>query len=260
MTAEGNGHAAASGGGGTPTELPSFLDILGVDMHQELFGVSLHDWLPVIMSVLVGGVLVAVSLWGTRRMEKIPSGPQALLEIIIEWLDDFFSGIIGKASSTYLPFLGSLFLYIILMNLWGLIPMMHSPTSKLNTTLALAIVVFVTTHFEGIRVKGPWGYLKHFLEPYFLAPIMFPVHIVGELARPASLALRLFGNLTGEDVAIASLVFLTPFILGIIPIPIHLIMVVLALLFSTVQAIVFTLLSSIYIGQAVGALEAESHD
>jgi len=93
-----------------------------------------------------------------------------------------------------------------------------------------------------------------------LAPLMLPIHLIGELARPVSLSLRLFGNLTGEDIAISSLVFLTPLILGFIPIPFHVVMMLLALLFSTVQAVVFTLLASIYIGSAIGALEGGEHE
>ncbi len=92
-----------------------------------------------------------------------------------------------------------------------------------------------------------------------LAPLMLPIHLISELAKPVSLSLRLFGNLTGEDIAIVSLVVLSPLILGVIPIPFQVVMMILALLFSTVQAVVFTLLSSIYIGSAIGALEGEEH-
>ncbi|MCX5895241.1 MAG: F0F1 ATP synthase subunit A [Proteobacteria bacterium] len=257
MTEEAASHAASAES--SATELPSFLDFFGLNKHGEFLGIGYHDWVPILMSWLVAVVLVIVTLWATRKMEKIPRGAQAFMEIIVEGLDNFFTGIIGPAAARYLPLLGSLFLYILLMNLWGLIPLMHSPTNKLNTTLALATVVFVTTHYEGVRAKGLWGYFRHFLEPLMLAPLMFPIHIIGELARPLSLSLRLFGNLTGEDVAIVSLVVLSPLILGIIPIPFQVVMMILALLFSTVQAVVFTLLSSIYIGSAIGALEGEEH-
>jgi len=253
------GHAAAAAES-SATEFPSFFDLLGVDMHGEFLGIAMHDWVPIVMSWLVALVLVLITFLATRNMQKVPRGLQAFMEIVVEGLNNFFSGIIGPAASRYLPLLGSLFLYIILMNLWGLIPLMHSPTNKLNTTLALAIVVFFTTQYEGIRVKGAWKYFKHFMEPLGLCFLMLPIHLIGELARPVSLSLRLFGNLTGEDIAIVSLAVLSPLLLGFIPLPFQVVMMLLALLFSTVQAVVFTLLSSIYIASAIGALEGESSE
>ena len=243
-------------GGAQSLELPSFLDFTGLDLHHHYFGFTLHEWLPVIMSFLVGTVLVVFSLWATRRMEKIPSGSQAFLEIIVEGLYDFLKDMLGKNTARYLPLLGTLFLYILLMNLWGLVPLMHSPTNQVNTTLSLAIVVFVFYNYQGIKARG-WGYFKHFFEPFFLAPLMLPLHIIGEFVRPASLSIRLFGNLTGEDLTLALLVMLTPFIFGLIPVPIHLIMVFMALLFSTIQATIFTLLSAVYLSLATE--ENEEH-
>ncbi len=239
------------------TELPSFLEILGIDLHHRFLGLSWHDWVPVIMSLLVGIVLVLVSYVATRRLEKVPRGSQALLEVVVQGLENFLRGVMGSAAPKFLPFIGTIFLYVLIMNLWGLIPLMHSPTNKLNTTAALALVVFFNTHFQGAKKHGIIKYAKHFADPLWLAPLMVPIHIVGELARPLSLALRLFGNLTGEDIAIASLVSLVILIPVFIPIPVHLIMVVLAILFSTIQAIVFALLSAIYIAGATGAFEEE---
>ena len=232
-------------------ELPSFLDFIpGLDMHHQYFGFTPHEWLPVIMSTMVGLVLVGFALFATRKMEKIPTGCQAFLEIVVETLYDFLSDTLGKHAGRYLPLLGTFFLYIIMMNLWGLIPLLHSPTNTINTTLALALVTFVVYNFEGIRIKK-LGYFKHFFDPLFMAPIMFPLHVIGELVRPASLSIRLFGNLTGEDLTIALLVMLTPFVFGVIPVPIHLLMVLMALLFSTIQATIFTLLSAVYLSLAI---------
>jgi len=243
---------SAEAQGSQNLELPSFLDFIpGIDTHHPvLFGLSLHEWLPTIMSCLVGLVLVGFSLWATRRMEKIPRGWQAFAEIVVEGLYNFLSDSLGKYTAQYLPFLGTLFLYIILMNLWGLIPLMHSPTNRINTTLSMAIPVFVFYNYQGIKLKG-WGYFKHFFEPLFMAPIMFPLHVIGELVRPVSLSIRLFGNLTGEDLTLALLVMMTPFLFHVIPVPIHLVMVLMALLFSTIQAVIFTLLSTVYLSLAI---------
>jgi F-type H+-transporting ATPase subunit a len=246
-----------SEGGNFKTELPSFLEIMGIDLHRHLLGVSLHEWVPVIMSLLVGILLILLSYIGTRRLEKVPRGSQALLEVIVEGLENFLRSVMGPTAPKYLPFIGTIFIYILTMNLWGLIPLMHSPTNKLNTTAALALVVFFNTHIQGAKKHGIINYAKHFADPLWLAPLMVPIHIVGELARPLSLALRLFGNLTGEDIAIAALVSLVILIPLFVPVPVHLFMVVLAILFSTIQAIVFTLLSAIYIASATGALEEE---
>jgi F-type H+-transporting ATPase subunit a len=238
-------------------ELPSFIDFLGVDTHHQYFGFTLHEWLPIIMSLMVGTLLVVFSLWATRRMERIPRGSQAFLELVVEGLYNLLSSALKQQTARYLPFLGTLFIYILLMNLWGLIPLMHSPTNRINTTLALALIVFVYYNYEGIRLKG-LKYFKHFFEPVWLSPIMFPLHLIGECVRPVSLSVRLFGNLTGEDLTLALLIFLTPFILGMIPVPIHLLMVLMALLFSTIQATIFTLLSTIYLSLGLG-IEGEEH-
>ena len=227
-------------------------------MHRHFFGTSLHELLPVIMSLLVGIFLIGISLLATRNLQKFPHGLQSFMEIIIEWFEKFFGSILGPVAPRYVPFLGTLFLYILTMNLWGLIPLMHSPTNKLNTTIALAICVFFHIHITGVKKHGAWGYAKHFADPWWLAPLMVPIHIAGELARPLSLSLRLFGNLLGEDIAIAIMVGLTPFILKVVPLPIHSIMVFLAVLFSFIQAIVFVLLSAIYIGGAAGAFSGDS--
>lgn len=247
--AEAGAHAAESAE--PALELPSFLDFIpGLDMHHQYFGFTPHEWLPVIMAFMVGMLLVGFSMFATRKMEKIPTGCQAFLEIVVETLYNFLADTLGKHAGRYVPLLGTFFLYIIMMNFWGLIPGLHSPTNTINTTLALALVTFVVYNFEGIRIKK-LAYFKHFFDPLFMAPIMFPLHVIGELVRPASLSIRLFGNLTGEDLTIALLVMMTPFVFGIIPVPIHLLMVLMALLFSTIQATIFTLLSAVYLSLAI---------
>lgn len=240
-------------------ELPSFLHILGGEhphaflaQKDPVFGVSLEEWIPTIMSILVGVVLVCFSLWATRRMEKVPRGPQAFAEIVVEGLYNFLGEMLGPYTRRYVAFFGTLFLYILLMNLFGLIPLLHSPTNRINVTLSMALPVFVFYNFEGIRIKGV-KYFKHFIDPLFMAPLMLPIHLIGEFVRPVSLSVRLFGNLTGEDLTIAMLVMMTPFLFGFIPVPIHVLMVIMALLFSTIQATIFTLLSTIYLSEAIGA-------
>lgn len=248
MTAE---HETAQEASKTILELPSFLDAMGDFLHHDFLGISLHHWVPVFMSVIVASILAGVSCYATRNLEKIPRGMQAFLEMIFVGIQGFFGELLGSLSSVFLPFIGSLFLYILMMNLIGLIPLFHSPTSSPNTTVALAIIVFFVTHYVGISRNGALGYLKHFIgEPRWMAPLMFPIHIVGEIARPLSLSMRLFGNIMGEDTAIAILV---GFGVSFLFIPIQFPMLVLALLTSVIQAAVFAILSSVYIaGAAIG--------
>jgi len=235
--------------------LPTFLDFIGdkigLDMHSGVyFGIEAKYYVPLVMTFMVCCVLVGFALMATRRMEKIPRGSQAFVEVLVEAMYNFFHDMLGKHTSRYLPFFGTLFIFILVMNLWGLIPLMESPTHYMNTTLSMSIVVFVLYNFEGIRIKK-LGYFKHFFEPIFLAPLMFPLHLIGEMVRPASLAIRLYGNLTGESLTLGLLVFLTPWIFGSIPVPLHLFMVLLALLFSVIQAAIFTMLSTVYLSLAI---------
>jgi len=245
---------SAKSSGEMVLHLPTFLDFLaaklGLDMHHVYFGVELKYFVPLVMSFLVGCTLVGFSLLATRRMEKIPRGSQAFVEVVVEGMYNFLHDILGKHTARYLPFYGTLFFFILVMNLWGLIPLMESPTHYMNTTLSMAIVVFVLYNFEGIRIKK-LGYFKHFFEPLFLAPLMFPLHLIGEIVRPASLSIRLYGNLTGEGLTLAVLVFLTPWLFSHIPVPLHLFMVLLAILFSTIQATIFTMLSTVYLSLAI---------
>lgn len=243
------GHEAANKATETRLELPSFLDFLG-DLHHEVLGISLHHWVPVIMSLIVASILLAGAYYATRDLEKIPRGMQAFLEVVIEGMQGFFGDILGSAGSVFLPFIGSLFIYIYLMNIIGFIPLFHAPTSSPNTTIALAVIVFCVTHYVGITRNGIVGYLKHFVgEPVWMAPLLFPIHIIGELARPLSLSMRLFGNIMGEDTAIAILVGLG---VSLYFIPIQFPILVLGLLTTLIQAVVFSILSSVYIGGAIG--------
>ncbi len=226
------------------------MDLLGESLHHEFLGITLHHWVPVIMSSIVACILVATTYFATRDLKKFPTGLQAFLEIIIEGMQNFFGKIIGPKGFSFLPLIGSLFLYILLMNLIGLIPLFHSPTANPNTTIALAGVVFFATHYAGIRGNGFMGYIKHFMgEPKWLSPLFFPIHIVGELARPLSLSMRLFGNIMGEDTAIAIFVGLG---VSALYIPLQFPLLLLAILFSTIQATIFTILSSVYIAGALG--------
>lgn len=251
----------SGGGGELTTELPSFLDFVPIEAHSQFFGLTKHEWVPIIMSATIVIFLGMFSIIATRRLQKVPGRLQSLLEIIVEGLANFTKSQMGRAAAPFIPFVGTLFIYIFAMNMLGQIPLFHSPTSNFNTTIALTLIVFFVTHYQGVKNNGVTGYLKHMAgKPIWLAPLVFPLHLMQELlSRPLSLSMRLFGNIMGEDTIIAIFIGLSPFLLGLIPIPMHLPMVFLALLGSTIQAMIFSLLASFYIAGAIGIHEEEHH-
>jgi F-type H+-transporting ATPase subunit a len=206
------------------------------------------------MSLLVAAVVVGFSFLVTRRMTLVPKGRQNLVEMVVEALSGFLREMIGPEGPRYLPLIASLFLFILCSNLLGLIPGFASPTSNLNTTLALALVAFFSYHIMGLSAKG-LRYFKDFLGPvWWLSPLMLPLEVISHLARILSLSFRLFGNIKGEDIVIAILILLAGLVHYVVPW--HILMLPLAVFTSVVQALIFTMLTTLYIASAV---TEESH-
>ncbi len=254
-TAAGGEHAAPSG---SSQAFPNVLGLIAGANHGKPWADFLHHYEILGFSLLVALLLGLVAFLASRRPQLVPGGLQNLVETVVEGLADFISGILGpKHGPRFVPFLGTLFIYILAMNLFGLIPFMHSATANLNVTVALALTVFVYVQFIGFKELGPLGWLDHMLGSprdltgWLLAPIMLPIHLLGELAKPISLSCRLFGNIFGEDlllVAFASLgVAMLPFQQVPFGVPMQVVFYPLILLGSFLQAMVFTVLSSIYI-------------
>jgi len=197
-----------------------------------------YTWLA--MAILIGLSLVArVSLKKTA-----PTGIQNFFEVVVGGLENFIVDTMGPEGRHYLPLLGSLFLFILVCNLQGLVPGFDSPTANINTTLALALVAFTMTHYVGIKRHGI-GYIKHFLGPlWILAPLMFFIEVISHFARVLSLTFRLFGNMVAKHILLLVLFFLFPYFLQV---PI----LGLGLLVSFVQAGVFMLLTMLYIAGSV---------
>jgi F-type H+-transporting ATPase subunit a len=255
-----------TGGDEEPPELPSVIALLyhGAGAHgreRPAWLGFLYRFQDIVYALIVAGVIIALVRLGTRRMALIPGRLQNAVEFFIEAFRDFILSILGPAGEPYVPFLGSLFLYIWFMNLIGLVPLMKSPTSTLSTTSALAICVFLYVQWIGLRRLGPVRYFRHLAgDPqdaigWGMVPLLLPIHVIGELARPVSLSLRLFGNILGEDVLIGIFaglgVAVVAFLKLPVGIPFHLPFILLAMLMSTVQALVFTLLSTVYIMQVL---------
>jgi len=239
-----------------PPELPNIITVIYDQFGSTAVAQFLHHWENVFFSLLIALFLGITCHVASRKPKLVPRGLQNFLEMIVEGLSNFVCGILGEEGKKYVPFLGTLFIYILCMNLFGLVPGMKSPSSSINTTAALAITVFVYVQYTGIRKLGVIGYLDHFagrprdIIGIALVPLMFPLHIISELAKPLSLSVRLFGNILGEDVLIAVFVGLGVGIVAFmnlpLGVPIHFPFVFLAMLTSAVQALVFAALSTIY--------------
>lgn len=172
-------------------------------------------------------------------------GARALLETFGDLVYGFMEGPMGPvAARRFLPLIGTLFLFILFSNLLGLIPGFLPPTATLKTNLALALLVFVLTHVFGVIAHGP-KYIKHFMGPlWWLAPLMLPIEIVSHIARPVSLSIRLLGNIVADHKVAVIFFALVPFLL---PVP----FLLMGVLVAVVQALVFCLLSTIYISTAI---------
>ena len=219
---------------------------------------SLHilpEWIPEIVPVtwLVILILSLTAIIASRRLKmRAPGRFQAFLEFCVSSLDGFVRNIVGDEAKILTPIIGTTFIFILSLNLFGLIPGFKSPTANINTTVSLALLAFVLVQFYGIRRQGAWGYFKHFLgEPIWLCWLMFPIHVIGELARPLSLSIRLFGNIFGEDMVIVVLMAIATAVLGKFLIPLQFPMMLFAIFTSFVQALVFSMLVCIYIAVAI---------
>jgi len=189
-------------------------------------------------------ILVGLSFLATRRLELYPGKLQNLMEVVVGALDNLITETMGEHGRKYFPLIATIGLFILVSNLMGLIPGFESTTANLNTNLCMALTIFFLTHIIGFKTHGI-KYVKHFVGPSpWLAPLIIPIEIVSHLARPVSLTFRLFGNMAGGHIVLTVLVFLVPFL---VPMPI----MILKLLICFIQALVFVLLSMMYIAGAI---------
>lgn len=238
-------------------ELPNFITFLHHFFHDTSWGAFLHQWESIIFSILIATFISIVFYFGTRNKELIPSGFQNFLELCVDALRSMILEILGPQGEKFVPLLGTLFIYIFTMNLIGLVPFMKSPSSNLNITVGLAIFVFVLVQYLNIKNMGIKGFIYHLAGSpkdaigWMMVPLMLPIEIITQFSRPLTLAFRLFGNIFGEDTIIAAfsifgvtmLSFLGPYV----GFPLQVPFMFLGLLTGAMQALVFTLLSTIYI-------------
>jgi F-type H+-transporting ATPase subunit a len=256
-------------------EAPNIITLL----HQAFPESHLVDFLhhfevPFFSAIVICGLAI-VARMASAHPTIVPGKLQNAVEFLVDGLDQFVCGVMGPVGREFTPFIGTLFLYILSMNLIGIVPGMHSPTASINTTVALAVTVFCYVQYTGMRKLGLLGYLDHLagsprpkgIFGYIIAiciaiPFNFVLHTIGEIIKPLSLSVRLFGNIFGEDVLIGQMMLLgilaLSFIGSPVGIPLQLPFYLLAMLTSVIQAVVFSLLSVIYIFLMLPH-EAEGH-
>ncbi len=230
-------------------ELPNLVTFLAEKLEGTPLAHFLHIWENVIFSLIIVCIISLVAYLASRKSAMIPNRLQAFVEIVVGSLDDFVRGILGPRGSKYTPFIGTLFIYILSMNLFGLVPFMKSSTSSLSTTAALAACVFLYLQYTAVKEMGPLGYLDHLMGnprgviafSVFIPILLFVIHIITEFVRPFSLTLRLGSNILAEDKLLAvSAGF------GIGGVPLLLFSMFLMILSGLIQAVVFSLLSTVY--------------
>lgn len=217
--------------------------LFGLHIPHHLF----FTWLLMLCLLILG---LAIQ----PRLKMIPGKFQVVLEAAVGGIYDFFHDVLEDETRRFFPLIATLFIYILLSNIMSLVPLFDSPTNMLNTTLSMAILVFLYYNYVGIRKHGV-SYIKHFLGPIaWLAPLFFLVELISHFSRMLSLSFRLFGNIRGKDILLGVLFFLVVLSKGflfLVPLPIF----VLGLFVSLIQALIFALLTSMYLAGAV----AEEH-
>ncbi|MGA8276957.1 MAG: F0F1 ATP synthase subunit A [Rhodanobacteraceae bacterium] len=200
---------------------------------------------PVVTTWAIMFVLAVICRLVTRRLQAVPDGRQAVLEVIMSGITGQIQDVLRSDARPFLPLVGTLFIFLVVANLSGVLPGVEAPTSKIETPAALALIVFFSVHYFGIRARGFRGYLASFAEPKL---IMLPLNILSEVTRTFSLMVRLFGNVMSGEFIIALVIALAGLF---VPIP----LMVLEILVGVVQAYIFTVLATVFIGAAVGGIE-----
>lgn len=208
----------------------------------EQFGLQHNAFVlkNVFYSWLVMGIMIVLGFLATRSVAMVPGKAQNVFEALIDGVESFMVDVTGEEGRWFFPLAMTIFMYIFLCNLIGLVPTMFPPTADINTPLSCALVVFIFTHFLGIKYHGI-KYVKHFTGPiWWMIPIIMPIELIGHAARILSLTFRLFGNMSGHELVLGILFMLAGLYLAPLPI------MALGIFVALVQAFVFFLLSIMY--------------
>ena len=246
---------------------------------EKLFGVGPFEVTNSMVGAVLASLLLLAAAWYvTRRAQTVPGRLQSLIEMPVEYI----AGITAASTSRwrgYVALVIGLFLMILVANWLGLlpgvgtiglkgehegelVPFVRPAAADLNFTLALAFVTFVVFVWWAIRIHGPIGYLKELVgEPRYMAPLMFPIHLISEVSRLVSLSMRLFGNVFAGEVLLATMLALTTAVIFVLPLAFFVpaVFLGLELIFGAVQALVFALLTMTYITMAIAEHEGGGH-
>lgn len=222
-----------------------FLSAVGIGFDPSKDVIPSH----IVMAVIVTAVIIIFFKMTVKNLSLFPDRMQNALEMFYKFFQGLVDDMMGHEGRKFIPVLGTLALFIAISNLIGLLPEMGSPTANLNVTAGCAVFIFLYYHYHGVKKHGLWGYIKTFMGPaWWLAWLILPIEIVSHFSRPLSLAMRLFGNIFGEDLVIIIIASLVPFVA---PLPV----MGLAVFTSLLQAFIFIMLSTIYLAGAM----AEEH-
>ena len=211
-----------------------------------------QEWIIISHFVLVLGIVFLLARSATTKMQLVPSGAQNAMEAFIAGIIAMGADTMGeKNARRYLPLIGSFAIVIFISNMMGVIPGFEAPTSNINFTLSLALIVFVYYNYVGIKINGFINYFKHFMGPMpILAPLMFPIEIISHISRIISLSFRLFGSIRGDDMFLMVLLMLVPWLL---PLPGFFLLTA----FGFLQAFIFAILTYVYIAGSVMMAEED---
>lgn len=212
-----------------------------------------QEWLILSHYVLVIGIIFLIARAATKKLQLVPTGAQNVMETFVGGIITMGADTMGeKNARTYMPLIASLAIVIFVSNIMGVIPGFEAPTSNINFTLSLALIVFVYYNYLGIKKNGFINYFKHFMGPMpILAPLMFPIEIISHISRIISLSFRLFGSIRGDDMFLMVLLMLVPWL---VPLPGFFLLTA----FGFLQAFIFSILTYVYIAGSV-MMEHEEH-
>jgi F-type H+-transporting ATPase subunit a len=261
---------AAQAHTGAP-HIVNWVTLLAHSMGDTPTAEFLLKYEKIIYALIVASLISLFCVAVNRSVRVVPGKLQLVLEGIVMWLDDLVCGLVGPKGRESTPFVGALFIYILVTNLYGLVPLQNSATAYLTTTAPLALCVFFYVQWLGITKNGLPGYLYHLMGSpkdvigWVLVPLNLPLHILGEFSKPVSLMFRLYGNVMAGHILVAvflglGLQMLKP--TGIpIGVPLHLPFLFLEILVGLIQAFVFALLSTVYIAMMMPHEDhAEHHE
>ena len=211
-----------------------------------------QEWIILSHFVLVIGITMLLARAATKKMQLVPTGSQNVMETFIGGIIAMGADTMGETNARrYLPLIGSLAIIIFIANMIGVIPGFEAPTSNINFTLSLALIVFVYYNYVGIKINGFKKYFGHFMGPMpILAPLMFPIEIISHISRIISLSFRLFGSIRGDDMFLMVLLMLVPWLL---PLPGFFLLTA----FGVLQAFIFSILTYVYIAGSVMMAEED---